>query len=124
MNIAFGIDAPAPMIGATVHVDDVGLLHVLALDEKVKVGETGVRNFIASAGSVTWSDVNGIVRGSFGKEVESGEFKLGGKMDTKVVNLDASVTEREFGIKWKRFEEQVRSVVGHYLEVKAKEEQK
>lgn len=43
MNIALGIDAPAPMLGATVHVNDAALLHVLALDEKVKVGETGVR---------------------------------------------------------------------------------
>ena len=121
MNIALGIDAAAPMIGATAHVDDVGLLHVFALDEKVKVGETGVRNFIASSGSMVWSDVSGIVRGAFGEEVEKGVFKLDGKMDTKAVAFDTGATSREFGLKWKSFEEQVESVVGHFLELKAKE---
>jgi nucleoside-diphosphate-sugar epimerase len=122
INIARGIDAPAPMIGATVHVDDVGLLHVLALDEKVKVGHTGVRNFIASAGSVTWSDASGIVRTNFEKEAESGVLKLGGKMDTRAVKFNTKATDRAFGIQWKGFEEQIQSVVGHYLEVKAKEQ--
>ncbi|KAG0646839.1 Cercosporin toxin biosynthesis cluster 6 [Hyphodiscus hymeniophilus] len=121
MNIALGIDAPAPMIGATVHVDDVGLLHVLALDEKVKVGETGVRNFIASAASVTWSEVSEIARVAFPGEVEKGVLKLGGKMDTKTVKLDTRATDREFNISWKGLEEQVKSVLGHYLEIKAKD---
>jgi nucleoside-diphosphate-sugar epimerase len=121
MNIAFGNDAPAPMIGATVHVDDVGLLHVLALDEKVKVGETGVRNFIASASSVTWSDVSGIISAEFGKE---GALKLGGKMDTRPVKFDTSATNDVFGIQLKGFEEQVKSVVAAYLEVKGAEERK
>lgn len=123
MNIVLGIDAPAPIPGATVHVNDVGLLHVLALDERVKVGETRVRNFIASAGSVKWSDVSDIVREQF-KEVERGVFKLHGKMDTRVVTFDTTVTDEVFGIQWKGFEEQVKSVVGAYLEVKAAEEQK
>jgi hypothetical protein len=123
MNIAHGIDAPAPMIGATVYVNDVGLLHVLALDEKVKVGETGVRNFIASSGSVRWRDVNGIVTEGFKPEVENGTLKLHGKMDTRAVRFDTAVTEEVFGIKWVGFEEQVKSVVGHYLEIKEKGEQ-
>lgn len=118
MNIVLGIDAPAPVIGATVHVNDVGLLHVQALDEKVTVGGTGVRNFIASGGSVKWSDVSGIVEKEFGK----GIFKLGGNADTREVGLDASETERVFRTNWVSFEEQVKSVVGHYLEAKAVED--
>ena len=124
INIARGIDAPAPMIGATVHVDDVGLLHVLALDERVRVGETGVRNFIASSGSVTWSDVSGIIRAEFGEEVEKGWLKLGGKLDTRVASFDIGATDREFEPRWKEFKEQIKSVVKHYLEIKVKEEQK
>ena len=108
MNITLGIDAPVPMIGATVHVNDAGLLHVQALSEKVKIEESGVRNFIASAGSVRWSDVSGIVEREFSEEVKQGVFKLNGKMDTKVVRFDASVTEEEFGIKWRGFDEQVK----------------
>ena len=117
INIALGIDAPAPMIGATVHVNDVGLLHVQALDEKVETGETGVKNFVASGGSVRWSDVSGIIEKEFRKET----FKLGGKMGTRAVKFNTSETERVFGTKWVGFEEQVKSVVGHYLEVKAAE---
>lgn len=117
MNIALGIDAPAPMIGAAVHVNDVALLHVQALNEKVKVGETGVSNYIASGGSVRWSDVSGIIEKNFGKE----DFKLGGKMDTREAKFDTSETEKAFGTKWVGFEEQVKSVVGHYLELKAAE---
>jgi hypothetical protein len=121
MNITLGIDAPVPMIGATVHVNDAGLLHVQALSEKVKIEESGVRNFIASAGSVRWSDVSGIVEREFSEEVKQGVFKLNGKMDTKAVRFDASVTEEEFGIKWRGFDEQVKSVVSAYLAVRAKE---
>ena len=117
MNIALGIDASAPMIGATVHVNDVALLHVQALDEKVKVGEMGVSNYIASGGSVRWSDVSGIVQKNFGKR----NFKLDGKMDTRQVRFDTLETEKVFGTKWMGFEEQVKSVVGHYLELKAAE---
>ncbi len=122
MNVVLGIDSPAPMVGGSVHVNDVGLLHVLALDEKVRTGDSGVRNFLACAGGVRWSDVNEIVRENFAKEVEEGVFKLGGKLDTNIVHFDVGATEREFGIHWTDFREQVRSVVGHYLKVKAKEE--
>ena len=117
INIALGIDAPAPMIGATVHVNDVGLLHVQALNEKVETGETGVRNFVASGGSVKWSDVSGIIEKDFAKD----SFKLGGKLDTRVVTFDTTETEKTFGTKWVNFEGQVKSVVGHYLELKAEE---
>ncbi|KAN0104873.1 NAD(P)-binding protein [Hyaloscypha variabilis] len=124
LNIVLGVDAPAPMLGASVHVNDVGLIHVLALDEKITVGETGVRNFIASAGGVTWGDVNGVVRERFHEEVEKGVLKLGGKLDTKVVNFDTRTTNGVFGLKWKGFEDQVESVVSAYLSVKYKEEVK
>ena len=100
----------------------MGLLHVQALDEKVKVGESGVRNFIASASSVRWSDVSGIIRTEFKEAVEGGVLKLDGKMDTRAVRFDTSATEETFGTKWRGFGEQVKSVVAAYLEVKAKEE--
>jgi hypothetical protein len=124
LNMVHGVDAAAPMLGASVHVEDVGRLHVLALDERVKVGETGVRNFIASAGSVRWSDVDGIVREKFGGEVEKGGFKLGGKLETKSVRFDTRTTDEIFGVNWKGFEDQVESVVSAFLEVKREEERK
>jgi len=85
MNIAPGIDAPNAMIGATVHVDDVALIHVLAIDEeKVAVKQrerdgVKVRDFIASASSVDRSEVNEMIRHDeeFKDAVESGVLKLG-----------------------------------------------
>jgi hypothetical protein len=41
LNIALGIDAAAPMLGASVHVDDVGLLHVWRwMRRKLRLGGT------------------------------------------------------------------------------------
>jgi len=45
---------------------------------------------------------------------EKGLFPLGGK-------IEASKTQAAFGIKWIAFEEQLRSVLGHYLAVLANE---
>jgi nucleoside-diphosphate-sugar epimerase len=119
VNISLGHDAPAPMLGVTVFVDDCAEVHVLALNEKVK----GNQNFIASAGPVIWSDVSEIVRNSFGEKLEEGGLKLGGKIDTNPLDIDSSKTEKIFGVEWVPFADQVKSVVGHYLEV-VKDEQK
>jgi nucleoside-diphosphate-sugar epimerase len=113
VNIALGNDAPNPMIGATVFVNDSADIHVKALDPRVK----GNRNFLTASGSVVWADVNEIIK----KEFPDAGLKLGGKMDTRPAVFDARETEEVFGIKWVGFEEQVKSVVGHYLEVEAKE---
>jgi nucleoside-diphosphate-sugar epimerase len=107
------------VLGATVFVDDCAEVHVLALNKTVK----GNQNFIASGGPVIWSDVSGIVRNGFGEKLEEGGLKLDGKIDTKPLDFDASKTEKVFGVEWIPFADQVKSVVGHYLEV-VKEEQK
>jgi hypothetical protein len=99
----------------------------VALDEeKVTVGGNrgGVRNFIASAGSVRWSDVDAVVREKFGHEVEGGVFKLGGRLETKGVRFDTGSTDDVFGVEWRGFEDQVESVVSAFLEVKREEERK
>ncbi len=43
-------------------------------------------------------------------------------MKTRKVAFDTLDTEEVFGIKWKGFGEQVRSVVRHYLEIYGKEQ--
>jgi hypothetical protein len=111
VNIMIGNDAAAPMLGATVFVDDCAVLHVRALDERV----AGNQNFLTSAGSITWADVKGIATKSFEKQIAEEGFKLNGKMDTRVLTLDVKKTDEEFGLKWTPFKEQVESVVAHYL---------
>ena len=113
VNIALGNDAPNPMLGSVVFVNDCADIHVKALDPKVK----GNRNFVTASGSVVWADANEIIK----KDFPDSGFKLGGKMDTRPVEFDTRETEEEFGIKWVGFEEQVKSILGHYLEVAEKE---
>jgi nucleoside-diphosphate-sugar epimerase len=113
INIALGLDSPTPMLGASVFVNDCAEIHVLALDDKVK----GSQNFIATGGAVVWNDVSEIMKSGFSEEVKESVLKLGGKLDTKPLNLDASETDKVFRVKWATFEQQVKSVVGHYLEV-------
>lgn len=74
INTAKGVDAPAPMLGASVFVNDCAEIHVLALDAAVK----GNQNYLATAGSVIWNDVNEITRDYFGEDVKANVFKLGG----------------------------------------------
>jgi nucleoside-diphosphate-sugar epimerase len=119
INIALGHEAPTPMVGATVFIDDCAEIHVLALDEKVK----GNQNFITNGGEVVWNDVSDIVKNGFGMELKECGLQLGGRMDTKPLDLDASETEKIFGMEWVSFREQVKSVVGHYLAVVTGEQQ-
>ena len=113
INIAKGLDAPAPLLGASVYVNDCADIHLLALDDKIN----GNQNFIASAGAVVWNDVSEIIRHDFGEKVKDHSLKLEGNLDTKALDLDPSDTDRAFGVKWTAFNAQVKSVVEHYLEI-------
>ena len=112
INIAKGETAPAPMLGASVFVDDCAEVHVQALNSKVQ----GNQNFIASSGAVVFNDVNEIVKEAFGS-TEKSVLKLGGNLATKALDLNTRETDDAFHIRWASFPEQVKSVIGHYLEV-------
>lgn len=113
INVALGKDTPAPLVGATVFVNDCAEVHVRALDERVK----GNQNFIASAGPVVWNDVNEIVKNGFGVKAMEHGLKLGGNLDTIPLDFDTAETYKEFRLEWVPFEQQVKSVVGHFLEL-------
>ena len=115
--------ALAPVLGNTygptpstsVFVNDVAKIHVLALDPKIPGGQF----FLAvSEGSNTkWEDSIDIVKKHFPKAVASGIFPLTGKNPTKRLIFDTKYTERTLGVEFASFEEQVKSVAGHYLEL-------
>lgn len=113
LNVARGIDNTVKPLTAVVHVNDVAALHVLALNPDVK----GNQNFIASAENVDWNDVSGIVMKKFPEAVEKGLLPLGGKIDGLKANFDGSKAQVAFGIKWIGFEEQLKDLTGHYLEI-------
>ncbi|KAL6872836.1 hypothetical protein J3F83DRAFT_713311 [Trichoderma novae-zelandiae] len=120
MNPLLGTPRP-PIPGAPVHLDDVARLHVLSLDPKVE----GNQDFLAGSHSLEpfdWRDSINIIKKHFPQAVADGVFKFEGveQLVTLKTQVDSTKAEKVFGFKFKRFEEQVVSVVGHYLELLGK----
>lgn len=105
--------------GATVHIDDVAEMHLLALDkEKVQGGE----DFLAcctDAKEGRWADAMDIVRAMFPEAVETGVLKP--VAPEEAATLPNPVSNRKarevMCMQFKSYEEQVVSVVQHYLEL-------
>jgi nucleoside-diphosphate-sugar epimerase len=107
-----------PSIGVSVHVNDVARAHIDALNPAL----TGNRDYLCSSGGVdgtTWDDAKEIVKRHFPEAVADGRLPLAGSLPTRPLHFDSSETENAFGWKFASFEEQVKSVVGHYLELLA-----
>jgi nucleoside-diphosphate-sugar epimerase len=101
---------------ASVHVNDVAKAHVLSLDPKI----AGNQGFILSSEGLRgtkWDESMEIVARTFPHEVQSGVLPNNGKIVTMPVKIDESTTEKVLGLKLLSFEEQVKNVVGHYLEL-------
>ena len=112
----------APSIGVTVHLNDVAKVHVLALDEEKlpKQAEPIYDHFLTSSGGVEgtkFDDAIEIVKKNFPAQVEQGLWPMNGTHPAKRFPIDSSRTEKVFGIQFKGFEEQVKSVVEHYVEL-------
>lgn len=102
--------------GATIDVDDVAKVHVLALGPKVRGGQ----NFGMMSGGVAgnkWTDALEIVKKRFPDAVKDGRLSADGTQPTKKLLIDTSETEKVLGIKFRSYEEQVVSVTEHYLEL-------
>lgn len=107
-----------PLPGCTVHVDDVSRAHVLSLDPKIP----GNSSFILNSGGLTgtvWGDAIDIVAKNYPQAVASGVLPNNGVAGTTTCPIDGSKAERTFGFKYLSFEEQVKSVTDHYLELVA-----
>jgi nucleoside-diphosphate-sugar epimerase len=100
---------------ASVHNDDVARVHVQALDAMIP----GNQSYILSQ-ETNWSNVLDIVEAEFPEAVESRVLSNCGQSETHEVIIDSSLTEVIFGFEHMGLYEQVQSVVGHYLELKAK----
>jgi nucleoside-diphosphate-sugar epimerase len=98
----------------SIHVWDVANLHVKALDPKIEGGQ----NFLAvseGAKGTVWGDAIDIVNRNFPEAVKKGILPNTGFTPTKRTKIDASRTEKVFGIKFLSYEEQVKSVAKQYL---------
>lgn len=102
--------------GGTVYIDDVAKIEVLSLNQKIN----GNQGFLLSSHGLegtTWNDTIEIVKKNFPQEVTNGLFKLDGMQPAKKLKIDSSRTEDVFGFKLASYEEQVKSVIEHYIEL-------
>jgi nucleoside-diphosphate-sugar epimerase len=107
---------PDGLSGCSVHVNDVSKAHVLALESSIP----GNSHFILNSGGVdgtVWSDAIEIVAKNFPQAVAAGTLPNNGVMGSKRSRISAKKTEEIFGMKFLSFEEQVKSVTNHYLEL-------
>ncbi|KAK5119938.1 hypothetical protein LTR85_007014 [Meristemomyces frigidus] len=100
----------------TVHVDDAARVHVLALNPEVAGNQSFLTVSDGPDGTI-WEDSLKHVKKHFPKAVADGSLPNNGTAPTVKNNFDASKTEKTFGFVHKSYEEQVVSVVGHYLEL-------
>jgi len=101
--------------GVTVHNEDVARTHVQALDINSVPGNM---SYILSQ-QTRWNDVRKIVRREFPEAVAKRTLPNSGSAETHKLAVDTSLTEAVFDFQHIGFEEQVKSVVGHYLELRA-----
>jgi nucleoside-diphosphate-sugar epimerase len=112
LSFLTGFQNPVPYNGNLVLGSDVARVHVLALDPKIE----GNRAYITS-NSAKWEDAKDILRAKYSDSVARGDLSLDGKQETLPMNIDASETEKVFGIKFQPFETMVTQVVDQYLEL-------
>lgn len=119
LGLALGAKNDQRRVGSAVHVDDVARVHVGALDETKLYLENGaVKSFLTHV-PARWEDVMAIVKSEYSDAVEKGILKDDGVQATMPISVDAHDTEEVFGFQFVPFDQQVRSVVGRYVELAA-----
>lgn len=96
---------------ATAHLDDVVKVHVDAL----QLSGSG-RHVFGVTSPMRWNDSFSVVQRHFPEAVEQGVFREAGLAGVDFP-WDASETERIFNMKFKDYEEQVKSVADQYLQL-------
>jgi len=102
--------------GASVHVRDVALAHIKSLDSKVP-GNQGYLLVTGGLEGTHWEDEFDVVARHFPNAVADGTLSNNGKILTAPVKIDESASEKALGFKYRGFEDQVKDVVEHYLEL-------
>ena len=101
-----------PLLGATVHIEDVARVHVESLDPSV----LGNQSYILSQ-SASWNDAKQIARQEFPEALETRLLVGNGNVESTLIPIDSSETESTFGFRFASFDEQVRSTVSQFLQL-------
>jgi nucleoside-diphosphate-sugar epimerase len=119
LSIALGNKAASPMPGTTVHNEDVARLHVEALDPRIPAGSyiATSNNPYGSLNGTNWEETPAVISKLFPEALKKGLVSTEGEQKSILVHIDNSKTEKVFGWKFQDYESQVKSVVGHYLEL-------
>ena len=107
---------PDPVPGGAVHLHDVAKAHLLALDPKIP----GNSHFILSSSGldgIVWGDAIGVVAKNYPRAVAKGTLPNNGVAETLRLKINSRKAEEAFGFKFLNYEEQVKSVTSHYLEL-------
>ena len=114
-----GTDATTPVAGAVVSVDDVALMHVLALDPMVP-GNISLAANSGGKGYVTLEEAVEIVKRRFPEAVADGRLRPTGKMTSREMTFDGTRSEKILGFKFRSYETQIVETTQHYLNLLAK----
>ena len=111
-----------PVIGVSVHVENIAKMHVDGLNKTVPAGD-----YLAASHShedVQWSIVPAVVKKHFPEAVKEGIFKVD---DPSIVmesirNIpDSTKAQKAFGMTFRSREEQIVDILEHYLELLGKQ---
>ena len=119
---ALGKDSPnqEPRSLDLVLVDDVAETHVKALTaSNLRNGERLIATY--NGGIKGYSDIDPFVNKWFPDAVKSGLVPLGGQVTGMRANFDSSKTTEKLGIEFHGVEDMAKSLIGQYVELKAKE---
>jgi nucleoside-diphosphate-sugar epimerase len=103
--------------GSSIHLYDVAKAHVKALDKTLPA-----QGYVLTSEGLRgthWEESMLTVAKAFSSEVESGVLANNGKIVTLPVKIDESKSEELLGWEFESYEEQVKNIVGHYLELVA-----
>ncbi|KAJ9656796.1 hypothetical protein H2198_004684 [Neophaeococcomyces mojaviensis] len=111
------LGGPGATISNTIWVEDVAEMHIRALDEgRIKNGQSLVGSSDGLSGA-NWADGKKILQKRFPRAIETGAFPIDVWPEPKIMNFDATETERLLGMKFTGYERQIADVVEQYLEV-------
>jgi nucleoside-diphosphate-sugar epimerase len=119
LNVAAGKDTSRPRISSTVLLDDVAKVHVQALQKPTIPAGSYLAAWVQNGTTrgTQWEDVNDWVKKFFPEEVKNGLLPNNVVQKTLSSAFDVTDTEKHFGFKFHGLDEQVKVVVGQYVEL-------
>lgn len=127
LGLCLGARGEGSKAGCAVHVADVARVCVGAAfegEDVVGCARKGELRCFMAGRRVEWQGAVDVVKNEFAAEVDKGLLSTEGMQETGDMPVDASETERVFGFEFAPWEEMVRGVLQHYVEVSQTSEEK